>query len=666
MEAVLFRAAFTERSSQADLFLMNATKLRQIEQIYHAAAETAPADRKSFINAKCGDDRVLRREVESLLSYDEISDSFIDGSPSAVAAEMFAAADGAELIGGMVGHYRIQGLLGEGGMGKVYLADDTLLSRKVALKILPSSLIEHHDRLRRFKQEAKAASGLNHPNILTIHEFGADKDSNYIVTEYVDGVTLRQKMRDGVSMKEALEIAGQATSALAAAHTAGIIHRDIKPDNIMIRRDGILKVLDFGLAKLSMPQQGSEPEAATVFRTEPGMVMGTPNYMSPEQARGVAVDARTDIWSLGVIIYEMATGKLPFAGPTQTDVLVSILNQPVQMIDTFDGDAPAELRRIIEKTLAKNANERYRNMEELAADLKRFHHRLEFETERKQTHGDSHVTDKDRGASEMATRMMPAAGTQAVEQPDLLEPDKRETRSSRIPRNYALVMAAILVAVTGIGVLVWQFARPSKFADQPNGTQAAEPAVADGTAPASRVMTYSLTVQSFTDGRYEEPFVLSGEMLFRNRDRIRLNIKDDRTGYLYIVNEGPKTANGESSYNILFPSPATNAGSAQLSAGQDIQIPAKSWFELDAKEGAERVWLLWSVNPLPELESAKRFANPDDRGRIKDAELARSIGSILDRYQLAKQAVQRDDDKKESQITGNGETIAHLIKLEHH
>ena len=650
---------------------MNATRLKQIEEIYHATAENAPSDWEAFVSARCGGDEDLRREVESLLSYDEISDSFIDSSPDAITAEMFADEVVTELIGTTVGHYRIERLLGEGGMGKVYLADDMLLSRKVALKILPPRLIEHHDRLKRFKQEAKAASALNHPNILTIHEFGTDEDSNYIVTEFVDGVTLRQKMAGGLPIKETLAIAGQAASALAAAHAAGIVHRDIKPENIMIRRDGILKVLDFGLAKLSMPvEQGLDLgfEAATMFKTEPGMVMGTPNYMSPEQARGVKVDARTDIWSLGVIIYEMATGKLPFAGPTQTDILVAILNQPVPRIDNSIDDAPAELKRIIDKTLAKNADERYGNIEDLASDLKRFLRRLEFDAELQLTHGDAHTTDRNSHARETATRMMPAVGTGAVERPDVWGQAEGGTSTAvGKPRDYAIALIAVLIAVAGIiGAVVWQTARPDTATEQKTQQESVPPAVSGPAAPSSRLLTYSLTVQSFTDGRYKEPFTLSGEMLFRNRDRIRLNIKSPQSGYLYILNQGPKSQNGEAAYNILFPSPTTNAGAAQLSAGQEIQIPRQSWFELDAKEGTELVWLVWSANALPELESAKRFANPEDKGRINDKGLSKRIDSMLQQDQSTKAAVARDDDKKESQITGNADTIAHLIKLEHH
>ncbi len=636
---------------------MNATRLKQIEQIYHAAVETTPAHRDAFVSGECGDDDVLLHEVRSLLSYDEISDSIIDGSPDAIAAEMFADKIESEFLGTTVGHYRIERLIGEGGMGKVYLADDMLLSRKVALKILPQTLIEQLDRLKRFKQEAIAASGLNHPNILTIHEFGTDEGSNYIVTEFVDGVTLREKIKDGLSLKEALEIASQVASALAAAHSAGIVHRDIKPENIMIRPDGFLKVLDFGLAKLSMPPELTEQglEAATMFRTEPGMIMGTPNYMSPEQARGVKVDGRTDVWSLGVIIYEMATGKLPFAGETQTDTLVAILNQPVPIMDIFERDAPAELRRIIEKTLAKNVDERYTNIEELATDLKRICNRLEFESELNRNQGDPNLTNGGH-PRETVTRMMPAA--------DVAVSDKQVKASEAVAdklRRYAfaLVAAVATFAVVAAGI-IWYLSRPQTTADAPAAvSEPAQPA-------ATRTLTYSLTVQSFTDGRYKEPFALSGEMLFRNKDRIRINVKGVQPGYLYILNQGPSDAGGSASYNILFPTPATNDGLAFLSGNEEIQIPEQSWFELDAKEGTELVWLLWSEKTIAELESAKRFANPTDRGRIQDPELTQSIAALLQSHPASGVKVERDDAQKISYVRASGDIIAHAVRLEHH
>ena len=640
---------------------MNATRLNQIEEIYQAAADRPLADKNEFIKARCGGDDELRRQVESLLTYENISASFLDSSPGAIAAEVFAEDDDPDLVGTTVGHYRIEGILGEGGMGKVYLADDTLLSRKVALKILPTTLFEHPDRLKRFKQEAKAASALNHPNILTIHEFGTEKDTNYIVTEFVDGVTLRQKMTGRLMIREMLEIAVQAASALAAAHAAGIVHRDVKPDNIMIRRDGILKVLDFGLAKLSMTADPSgRTEAATMFKTEPGVVMGTPHYMSPEQARGLKLDPRTDIWGLGVIIYEMATGELPFTGPTQTDILVAILNQPVPMTEKFIDDAPAELKRIIEKALAKNADDRYRSMEELASDLKRFHHRLELESEREMPESDAHTTDRQSKALATAAQVKPVVSTRTLRQPGAAEVPNRP--ASENMRAYTLGAAVVLLTIAAVaGGVLWRSLGPGTANEQ----QAVQVPLPPKPVPVpSRSLTYSLTVQSFTDGRYKEPFTLSGEMLFRNRDRIRLNISSPYTGYLYILNQGPRDENSSAAYNILFPSPTTNEGTAMLSAGQIIQIPKQSWFELDEKEGTELVWLIWSAKGVPELESAKRFANPNDRGRIKDAGLINSIESLIE--QQAKPTIVRDDDRKESVITANADIVAHLIKLEHH
>ncbi|MGH9904245.1 MAG: serine/threonine-protein kinase, partial [Pyrinomonadaceae bacterium] len=227
--------------------------------------------------------------------------------------------------GAKLGRYQIRSQLGAGGMGEVYLAFDTELDRTVAIKILPDDVAANQQRLNRFIQEAKAASALNHPHILTIHEIGTTGATRFIATEFIDGDTLRQRIRSSSpTLNEILEIAIQTAGALAAAHVAGIIHRDIKPENIMIRSDGYVKVLDFGLAKLT-ERQGStlETEAATkaMVNTDAGTVMGTANYMSPEQAKGTDVDIRTDLWSLGAVIYEMVTGQLPFAGQTPTETI---------------------------------------------------------------------------------------------------------------------------------------------------------------------------------------------------------------------------------------------------------------------------------------------------------------------------------------------------------
>ncbi|HVS82180.1 MAG TPA: serine/threonine-protein kinase [Pyrinomonadaceae bacterium] len=275
--------------------------------------------------------------------------------------------------GTYLGRYEIRSKIGAGGMGEVYLARDTKLDRRVALKILPADVSSNQDRMRRFVQEAKAASALNHPNIITIYEIEQIDSVNFIAAEFIDGETLRQRMK-GVPIKlgEVLDVAAQIASALAAAHAAGIVHRDIKPENIMLRRDGIVKVLDFGLAKLTAHESTNiDTEAATKFKTDAGMVMGTAIYMSPEQARGMPIDVRTDIFSLGIVLYEMVAGRLPFEGSTSSEVLASILSEKEpQPLARYSREVPAELERIVSKALRKNRDQRYQTIQDLLLDLK--------------------------------------------------------------------------------------------------------------------------------------------------------------------------------------------------------------------------------------------------------------------------------------------------------
>src|SRR5690349_9632556 len=285
-----------------------------------------------------------------------------------------------------VSHYRILEKLGAGGMGEVYLAEDLKLGRKVAIKVLSEEFTTNKDRLNRFELEASAASNLNHPNILTIHEVGVDDGRHYIATEFIDGVPLRRKLAASqLETHEILDIAIQVASALEEAHGAGIVHRDIKPDNIMVRRNGYVKVLDFGLAKLTETVDRSplDPDAATrvLVQTDAGVVMGTSHYMSPEQARGKPVDARSDIWSLGVVIYEMVAGRTPFSGETSTDVIVAITQKDPPPLARFAPSVPAELDWIVNKALRKDRDERYQTIRELLTDLRRLKQRLEFEQE---------------------------------------------------------------------------------------------------------------------------------------------------------------------------------------------------------------------------------------------------------------------------------------------
>ncbi len=281
----------------------------------------------------------------------------------------------------IISHYRILSEIGKGGMGEVYLAKDTKLDRKVAIKFLNEEFSEDNDKLNRFVQEAKAASALNHPNIITIHEIGKTDNTNFIATEYIEGKTLNNYWKDNViRLNSALDIAIQVASGLDEAHSAGIVHRDIKPDNIMIRPNGLAKILDFGIAKLTekqSPELDSEGRTAVQVSTSPGMIIGTANYMSPEQAKGQEVDARTDIFSLGVVLYEMISGHLPFEGEGAMETIGAIIHKEPKPLS--DEAITPVIKKIIGKTLRKNRDERYQTMKGLLADLKDMKEELHFQ-----------------------------------------------------------------------------------------------------------------------------------------------------------------------------------------------------------------------------------------------------------------------------------------------
>ena len=358
-----------------------AARWQQIEQLYHDALQCAPAERTAFLEKACAGDEGLRREVESLLAYQDRSEEFIESPAIEVAARLVAEEQPTDIVVGQtVNQYQITARLGAGGMGEVYLARDTRLNRKVAIKFLPTLFTGNKTHLNRFEQEARSVAALSHPHVCVIHEVIETSDGRHcIVMEYVDGVTLRARLEKGaIGVDEAIDIVIQAASALSAAHAAGIVHRDIKPENVMIRSDGYVKILDFGLAKLTAPDSSPvDTEESTKLLTSPGIVMGTVFYMSPEQARGLPVDARTDIWSLGVVLYEMVTGKKPFDGPTPTDVIISIAEHNPESTSKYVPDVPGRLEEIVTKTLAKDRVSRFQTAGELLSDLKKTKHQLE-------------------------------------------------------------------------------------------------------------------------------------------------------------------------------------------------------------------------------------------------------------------------------------------------
>ena len=361
---------------------MNSERFKKLEGLFHAGLALESKDRPAFIAASCDNDGDLRRELEQMLVHYESAGDFIELPAYVVEADAIVSEPAETLLGQSFGQYQIVRVLGKGGMGIVYLAFDQVLRRKVALKFLHEDFSGDASRLVRFRQEARAASALNHPNILTIFEFGKKDKRQFTVTEYVEGETLRQRMLGKqIGLSEALDLCGQIASALTAAHAAGIVHRDIKPENIMRRHDGLLKVLDFGLAKLTDSSSlgpNHDPEASTQVNTGSGMIIGTVQYMSPEQLRGQDADARTDIWSLGVVLYEILAGDVPFSGDTQSDIIALILKAKPSF--SWRIDSPPELAWILKKALAKDREERYQSVRELLIDLKRLGHEIQAET----------------------------------------------------------------------------------------------------------------------------------------------------------------------------------------------------------------------------------------------------------------------------------------------
>jgi serine/threonine protein kinase/thioredoxin-like negative regulator of GroEL len=370
---------------------MTPARFQTIEEIFRAALDLEPDQLGAFLDTNCKGDQLLRRKIEALLSSRQRAESFIETSAVGLAAKIIQNGQADSLVGETIGHYKISEPIGTGGMGDVYLATDVVAGRKAALKLLPTRFTGDAARLKRFQREARAVVALNHPNILTVYEIGEDHSTHYIASELIEGETLRERLKRGrIQLSEAVEIAIQVASALVAAHEAGVVHRDIKPENVMLRRDGYVKVLDFGIAKLAeqeVPSTMPKDQALLLVETNPGSILGTARYMSPEQAcpDAVGIDKRTDIWSLGVVLYELITGHAPFTGDSPAEVMSAILEREPPPLTNYIARTPAQLQQILSKTLRKDRDERYQSAHELLDALKDFRRKLEAKSERAAT-----------------------------------------------------------------------------------------------------------------------------------------------------------------------------------------------------------------------------------------------------------------------------------------
>jgi len=351
---------------------MNPERWKQIDDLLSSALQLEPEQRAAFLDKACAKDNELRKEVEALLSSDQqVRSSFVESPVKEIAAAMILERFNRLSSGQIIGAYKILSLLKTGGMGEVYSAKDERLGRNVAIKILPAEFSNDHDRLSRFKQEARSASALNHPNIITIYDIGSFESGTFIAMELIEGKTLREMINSGsIQLRKTIDIAAQLADGLAKAHETGIIHRDLKPENIMITKDGLLKILDFGLAKLPASELENS-KVSTLFKTDSGIILGTVAYMSPEQASGQSVDYRSDQFSFGTIIYELITGSNPFHRKTSAETLTAIINDEVPNLR-----APTPIQWMIERCLSKDREERYVSTRDLARELQSIRNHL--------------------------------------------------------------------------------------------------------------------------------------------------------------------------------------------------------------------------------------------------------------------------------------------------
>jgi serine/threonine protein kinase len=339
---------------------MRRRDFERVEDLYHAALARSPVERDAFLVKACGGDEDLLGKVKSLLAYEEEARALLEEPVAEAVTRKLAVVRGMRL-----GHYEVTDLIGAGGMGEVYRARDMRLGREVAIKVLPDAAAGDADQRRRFEREARAAAALNHPNIATIHEIGEHEGTRFIAMELVEGRTLKEVLEDGpLSVRETLPLATQIAAGLAKAHAAGIVHRDLKPGNLMVTSEGLVKILDFGLAKRMPHASGASSEI-----TREGSVLGTVPYMSPEQAAARPLDHHSDQFSLGAILYEMATGRRAFERDTMPQTLAAIIQDEPEPMRRLNGEIPVELSAIVERCLAKDPGRRYDSTADLAKAL---------------------------------------------------------------------------------------------------------------------------------------------------------------------------------------------------------------------------------------------------------------------------------------------------------
>jgi eukaryotic-like serine/threonine-protein kinase len=436
---------------------MKPERWQQIERLYHAALERKPAERAAFLREACAGEEAVRSEIESLLCYEEKAEQFIEAPALELAAKRMSEDQVNSMVGRQLGSYKILSQLGAGGMGEVYLAEDSRLKRKVAIKFLPLRSIADGQAQKRLVREAQAAATLDHPNICGIYEVGQQDNISFIAMQYVEGETLAARIHGKpFQLVDALDIAIPIADALSAAHSHGIIHRDIKPENVIINTRGQVKVLDFGLAKVIERDLLNSAVETEILLSAPGMIMGTPAYMSPEQVRGETLDARSDIFSFGGVLYEMVSRVRPFAAEGAANTISAILTHDPEPLARYSRGVPAEMERIVSKALRKNREERYQSAQDLLIDLKSLRDQLAFEAKLERTASPESI---DRASVERASGATAVTAPPSPAQTDDLSAAKTQSSAGyivgKITRHKlkAAIAVAVVVAAAAVSYL---------------------------------------------------------------------------------------------------------------------------------------------------------------------------------------------------------------------
>jgi serine/threonine-protein kinase len=590
------------------------------------------------------------------------------------------------LVGSLVeGRYLIEEELGVGGIGAVYLARDLkVLGRNVVVKVLLEESFQNEYVVKKFRQEAEALSRLDHPNIVNIYDYGEMQGGQpYLVLQFIDGVSLRKVVEPGgIELERAANIIRQAAGALTAAHEKGILHRDLKPDNIMLQTLGGEEraiVIDFGIAQV----QDSVISPKTMITSTVGSV----NYMSPEQLSGSDLTPASDTYALGVIAYEIVTGQKPYA-PKSPFQLVELQRAGVQTPPSaLRPDLPAAAQDAIMRALSFDAAQRQQRTRDFGSEFYRaVTGAPSFSASQSGATGVmTSVAAGDAGAAGAdPSRVHTAVNTnvsQAPAQPSPI-PQPAEVEAPYTPATveattpkrgskgivFAVVALLVLAAAGVAGFFVWKSRQATAahvsqpVTGAPPSNSATPGASAATTVAPELTLNYSLTVQKMRDGKeYQQPFESTGREIFESGWRFRLNLSTPRDGYLYLVNEGLNDK-GAQTYTVLYPL----HGDAHIAAGQNVQIPEKNYYEFTGEPGTEKIWVVWSERPVPEMEAIKGLANPKDQGEVSDPTQIEALRNFFAAHNSPQPEVTEDKVNKRTTVKAAGDMLVHLAELEHH